>query len=49
MYAFIVKLQDNKTPLQYAVETGHYFAVEVLATKGASVDCVDKVGYYNTN
>ena len=35
--------QDNKTPLQYAIESGHSDVVQILLDKGANIEAVDEV------
>ena len=48
-YVHLLQLQDNKTPLHYAVESGgNSYTVQVLLSEGASIDCVDKVSDYIT-
>ena len=47
-HVHLLYLQDNKTPLHYAVENGESFTVKKLLDKGASVDCIDKVSDYIT-
>ena len=38
---------DVKSPLYRAVENGHLKIVEILLSKGATVDSGDKVSTYN--
>ena len=47
-HVHLLYLQDNKTPLYYAVESWNESSVQVLLDKGASVDCIDKVSDYIT-
>ena len=47
-HVHLLYLQDNKTPLHYAAESGNESSVQALLDKGASVDFVDKVCDYIT-
>ena len=47
-HVHLLYLQDNKTPLHYAAQSGNKFSVQVLLDKVTSVDFVDKVSDYIT-
>ena len=45
-HVHLLQLQDKKTALHYAADSGSQSIVEVLLDKGASVNCIDKVSEY---